>query len=74
MDARTAYNNRKKDAQLLYIIVFGSSRLLQALEQSTFVGVNRDDFFAPMSFVGHPPCLPSRPNIEIVRRNARGKE
>ena len=42
----TSYNNRKKDAQLLYIIVFASSRLPQALEQGTFVGGNRDDFFA----------------------------
>ena len=42
----TSYNNRKKDAQLLYMIGFASSRLPQALEQSTFVSVNRDDFFA----------------------------
>ena len=41
-----AYNNRKKDAQLLYTVEFASSRLPQALERSTFVGGNRDDFFA----------------------------
>ncbi len=46
MRRATALNNRKKDAQLLYTIVFASSRLPQALELRAFVGGNRDDFFA----------------------------
>ncbi len=39
-------NNRKEDAQLLYTMVFASSRFGAVVELRTFVAPKRDDFFA----------------------------
>ena len=44
--AATSHNNRKEDAQLLYIMEFASSRLPQAMELRPFICGKRDDFFA----------------------------
>lgn len=41
-----AYNNRKKDAQLLYIMVFASSHFAALVELRAFIASKRDDFFA----------------------------
>jgi hypothetical protein len=41
---RTA-NNRKEDAQLLYTMVFASSRFAALIELRTFMASKRDELF-----------------------------
>ncbi len=47
MTTQTADNTRKKDARLLYIMKFASSRFAALIKVCSFIASKWDDFFPP---------------------------